>query len=106
MPLHSARRKQLLAQSHELKANIHVGSDGVTDGVVELIRQALASNEMVKVRLGAEDRDEVGQFVDDLVARVPCELVKRIGFVAILFRGDDRDSDMRNSKIEEGDVED
>ncbi len=88
MSLNSARRRQLLARSHELKAHIHVGRDGVTTGAVDLVRQALATSDLVKVRLSADDREGLDRLINELVEQVPCQLVKRVGFVAILFRGD------------------
>lgn len=88
MSLSGSQRRQLLARSHDLKARIHVGQAGRSEGAVQLLREALAAADLVKVRLEVDSREEADTIAADLARLVPCELVKRVGFVAILFRTD------------------
>lgn len=84
--LTSAQNRFLRGQAHDLKAILQVGGKGLTDAVVTEIGNALEQHELIKVKIGAEDRDARDAMIADLVVRSDAALVQRIGHVAILYR--------------------
>ncbi len=89
MPLPSKLRQSLLARAHQLKAAISVPADGITDAIAAHVRAAFARSDLLKVRIHADSGAETDAAAAELCARVPCELVKRIGRVALLYRAPD-----------------
>ncbi len=84
--LTSAQIRFLRGQAHELKALMQVGGKGVSDAVVAELGQLLADHELVKVKVGAEDRDARDALIAQLAERSGATLVQRIGHVAVLYR--------------------
>jgi RNA-binding protein len=86
MPLSPKERQALLAESHPLKAVATLSADAMTDAAIEHVRAAFVGRELLKVRIPADSGDECDAAAADLARRVPCELVKRVGRVAVLYR--------------------
>jgi len=84
--------RELRRAAQSLKARITVGRAGLSDALVAQVRQALAQTPLLKVRVGAQDRDAIDAIGRRLSAEVPCVLVSRIGFVLTLYRPADSDS--------------
>jgi RNA-binding protein len=55
--LTAAQTRFLRGQAHDLKAMLQVGGKGITDPLVAEIDLALEHHELIKVKVGAEDRD-------------------------------------------------
>lgn len=91
MTLPATQRKQLLAESHRLKATIALHADQIDDNRVAHVRTALAGQRLVKVRINADNSDECDAAAAELARLIPCELVKRIGRVALLYQVMDKD---------------
>ncbi len=86
MPLDARQRKQLAARGNRLSAGLTLGEAELSDRAVDHIRRSFARTDLLKVRINVDDRDLFALLCEDLAARVPCELVQRIGRVALLFR--------------------
>lgn len=84
--LTSAQNRFLRGQAHGLKAMLQVGGKGMTDALAAEVDAALEHHELIKVKVGAEDREARDAIVGELVARTGAALVQRIGHVAILYR--------------------
>ena len=84
--LTNAQTRFLRGHAHELKAMLQVGGKGITDSLVAEIDLALEHHELIKVKVGAEDRDARDAMIDDLAERTGAALVQRIGHTAILYR--------------------
>ena len=84
--LTSAQTRFLRGQAHELKAMLQVGGKGITDALVAEVDLALEHHELVKVKVGGEDRDARDAMIGDLASRVGAALVQRIGHTAVLYR--------------------
>ena len=76
----------LRGKAHALKPVVMLGQKGLTDTVVMETMQALRDHELIKVRVRAPDRAQRDSILSALVARAACELVTRIGHVAVLYR--------------------
>ena len=85
-PLTSAQIRFLRGQAHELKALMQIGGKGITDGVIAELEQLLEDHELVKVKVGAADRESRDAMIEALAERTQAALVQRIGHVAVLFR--------------------
>ena len=81
-----AQNRFLRGQAHELKALMQVGGKGVSDGVIAELVQLLEDHELVKVKVGAADREHRDALIAALVERSGAALVQRIGHVAVLYR--------------------
>ena len=85
-PLTSAQTRFLRGQAHELKALMQIGGKGITDGVIAELEQLLEDHELVKVKVGAADREARDAMIETLAERTDAALVQRIGHTAVLFR--------------------
>jgi RNA-binding protein len=86
MPLSPKQRKQLLAESHALRPAVTLAGDALTDAGVDHVRQAFNDRELIKVRVPTDDGKTCDQRAAQLADQVPCEIVKRVGRMVILYR--------------------
>lgn len=86
MPLDARHRKQLAARGNRLSAGLTLGDAELSERAVDHVRRSFAHTDLLKVRINVDDRELFALLCEDLAARVPCELVQRIGRVALLFR--------------------
>ena len=84
--LTSAQSRFLRGQAHGLKAMLQVGGKGITEAVVAEVDLALEHHELIKVKVGATDREARDVMIEDLAARAGAAVVQRIGHVAVLYR--------------------
>ena len=84
--LTSAQIRFLRGQAHELKAMLQVGGKGMTPALIAEIDGALEIHELIKVKVGAEDREARETMIGELSDKLGAALVQRIGHVAILYR--------------------
>lgn len=86
MALNSDQRRQFVASSHPLKPVATLVAGRVTDAVVAQVRQCFTGRALLKVRVHAECAAACDEVARDLAGRVPCEVVRRIGRVVLLYR--------------------
>ncbi len=84
--LTSAQTRFLRGQAHDLKAMLQVGGKGISDALVAELELALENHELVKIKVGAGDRETRDAMIDELVTRTGAALVQRIGHTAALYR--------------------
>jgi putative YhbY family RNA-binding protein len=84
--LTNKERAHLKARAHALEPVVHVGGAGVTDAVVAELERALAAHELLKVKIGGDDRAARVAIGDDLCTRTQATVVHRVGKVVILWR--------------------
>ncbi len=91
--LTSADRRRLRAEAHALSPVAQVGRQGLSESFVAELDRALASHELVKVRMRGE-RPERAAELDAVSSRLQCAVVGTVGSVAILYRpAPDEDDD-------------
>jgi putative YhbY family RNA-binding protein len=79
-------RSFLKAQAHSLDPVVTIGARGLTPAVVGEIDRALTSHELIKVRVGEDDRDaRKGLFVETC-QRTGAAPVGHVGKILILWR--------------------
>jgi RNA-binding protein len=85
-PLTSKERAHLKARAHALEPFVQTGGAGITDAVVKEVDRALTAHELLKVRIGTDDRAERVALGDELCARTGATAVDRVGKILILWR--------------------
>lgn len=85
MPLTPKQRKQLSARGHHLNPAVTLGEAEPLDSAIDHVRQQFQHTDLLKVRVNTKDRAIFAAIIDDLVERIPCQLVRRIGRVALLY---------------------
>lgn len=83
-------RRRLRAEGQGIDPTVHVGKDGLTDGVVDELDAQLRRHHLVKVRIqraavGGDKAGKDGQ-AEDLAGRMGAELVERRGHTVLLYR--------------------
>ena len=85
-PLLPTFRRELRARAHHLHPVVSVGHHGLTPAVFHEIDVALTAHELIKVRLGSDDRDERIAMSARICAELHCGAVQQIGKLLVLWR--------------------
>ncbi len=88
-------KRRLSGLAHGLKPLVHVGKNGVTEGVIDDTDRALRDHELVKIRF-LNYKEQRKELSETLAERTGSEIVDIIGNVAILYR---QSPDPENRKI-------
>ncbi|MGH8083152.1 MAG: ribosome assembly RNA-binding protein YhbY [Lysobacter sp.] len=84
--LTSSQTRFLRGLAHDLKAMLQVGGKGITDALIAEIDLALEHHELIKVKVGADDREIRDSLITEIAERSDSALVQRIGHTAVLYR--------------------
>ena len=84
--LTSSQSRFLRGQAHDLKALLQIGAKGLTPAFMAELDAVLEQHELVKVKIGAEDRETRDAMIGEIVEKSGAGLVQRIGHVAVLYR--------------------
>ena len=84
--LTSTQSRFLRGQAHDLKALLQIGAKGLTASFTAELDGVLEDHELVKVKVGAEDREVRDAMIAELAEKSGAALVQRIGHVAVLYR--------------------
>jgi putative YhbY family RNA-binding protein len=84
--LTAAQRRALKGRAHKLEPVVQIGAKGLTDEVVAEIDRALTAHELIKVRAGAQERDERADVLETICARTGAAAVQTVGKVMVLWR--------------------
>lgn len=88
MALTGKQRRHLRALGHALAPVAHVGKGGLTDAFVDGVDQALATHELVKLKiLDTADLDR-HQAAEELARRTRAEVAQVLGHTILLYRPD------------------
>jgi len=95
MSLTSKQRAHLRKLAHHLKPVVLVGSDGVTPPVLDSVREAFNTRELLKVKLQESAPLDVREAADELSHRLDdVHAVQTIGRTAVLYRRDPDDPEI------------
>ena len=84
--LTSAQNRFLRGQAHDLKALLQIGAKGVTPAFIAELDEVLEHHELVKVKVGGEDREARDAAIAAIAEQSGAALVQRIGHTAVLYR--------------------
>jgi len=86
MNLSATQKRYLRGMGHSLHPIITVGNKGLTDALLKEFDLSLDQHELVKVKLGSEDRDLRKEQIAALGKNSRAEIIHTIGKVACYFR--------------------
>ncbi len=86
MQLTNKQKQFLKGLAHSLKPVVQLGNNGLTEGVVAEIDNALGHHELIKVKIPTDDRDQKALIVDAIVGETGALKVQLIGHMLILFK--------------------
>ncbi len=89
-PLNLAQRKFLKSAAHHLKPVVMIGSQGLTEAVMQEASRALAAHELIKIRVLGDDRDAREAYLAELCAALNAAPVQHIGKLLLLYRPADK----------------
>ena len=84
--LSTEEKKHFRGLGHTLKPIVTIGGNGVSDAVLAELDRALTDHELVKLKIAAGERDDRQPVIDYVTENAHCELVARIGKIALLYR--------------------
>ncbi|MGC6388118.1 ribosome assembly RNA-binding protein YhbY [Ewingella sp. S1.OA.A_B6] len=92
MNLNNKQKQYLKGLAHPLKPVVMLGNNGLTEGVLAEIEQALKHHELIKVKVAAEERETKTLIVDAILRETKASSVQVIGNMLVLYRpsSDDR----------------
>lgn len=86
MNLSTKQKQHLKGLAHPLKPIVMLGNNGLTEGVLAEIEQALEHHELIKVKIATEDRETKNLVVEAIVRETRASNVQVIGKTLVLFR--------------------
>lgn len=89
MNLTNKQKQYLKGLAHPLKPIVQLGANGLTEGVLVEIEQALNHHELIKVKVPTDDRDEKHLICHAIAAETKAELVQVIGHILVIFKASD-----------------
>jgi RNA-binding protein len=89
MSLTAKQKQYLKGLAHGLEPVVQVGSKGISDGLIDQLRQQLVAHELIKVRFNTESAIEPAESADELAARTKSQIVQKLGRVLVFYRRHD-----------------
>ena len=86
MNLSTKQKQHLKGLAHPLKPVVMLGNNGLTEGVLAEIEQALEHHELIKVKIASEDRETKTLIVEAIVRETGACNVQVIGKTLVLYR--------------------
>ncbi|MDR3386454.1 MAG: ribosome assembly RNA-binding protein YhbY [Rudaea sp.] len=86
MSLTPSQKRYLRGLAHALNPVVMTGNKGVTNAVIKEFSIALDHHELVKVKLGSDDRADRAAQIAALAEPSGAEVVQTIGRVACFYR--------------------
>ncbi|MEE8731207.1 MAG: ribosome assembly RNA-binding protein YhbY [Rahnella inusitata] len=86
MNLNNKQKQYLKGLAHPLKPVVMLGNNGLTEGVLAEIEQALAHHELIKIKVAAEERETKALIVDAIVRETKASNVQVVGNMLVLYR--------------------
>ena len=83
----STKQKQFLkGLAHHLNPVVMLGNNGLTEGVLAEIDNALAYHELIKVKIAGADRETKRLIIDAILRETNASEVQIIGHILVLYR--------------------
>ena len=89
MKLSNKQKQFLKVLAHPLKPVVQLGGNGLTEGVLAEIDNALNHRELIKVKVPTDDREEKSLIMDAIIRETNSEKLQVIGHTLILYRPSD-----------------
>ena len=86
MKLSKKQIQFLKGEAHSLKPVVQLGANGFTEGVLAEIENALGIHELIKIKIPAEDREELQLYVAAIIRESKAEKIQLIGKTLVLYK--------------------
>ncbi|MFT5542772.1 MAG: RNA-binding protein [Glaciecola sp.] len=86
MNLSNKQKQYLKGLAHPLKPVVQLGNNGLTEGVLAEIENALSFHELIKVKVPSDDKEEKQMIMDAIVGETKAIQVQAIGHVLVIYR--------------------
>lgn len=86
MNITTKQKQYLKGLAHLLKPIVMLGNNGLTEGVLAEIEQALEHHELIKVKISTEDRESKLLIVNAIIRETSACEVQVIGKTLVLYR--------------------
>ena len=80
------QRRHLRALGHKLTPVVQVGKDGIDEGLVKAIDQALTDHELIKVKVGETAGVDRHEAAEALAGKTRSEVAQVLGNTVLLYR--------------------
>lgn len=80
------QRRHLRSLGHHLEPVVHIGKEGLTEGLYAAATEALLTHELIKLRVGEAAPGERHELAAELARHTQAELVQVLGRTALLYR--------------------
>jgi RNA-binding protein len=84
--LSGKQRRHLRSLGHGLKAIVQIGKDGIDDGLVAAVDQALEDHELVKLKVGEAAKLDRHEAADAIARKTHSEVAQVLGSTVLLYR--------------------
>ena len=89
MTLSNKQKQHLKGLAHSLKPVVQLGNNGLTEGVLAEIDNAINFHELIKVKIPTDDRAEKTLIMDAIVRETGAIKLQTIGHTLVLFKQSD-----------------
>lgn len=86
MNLSNKQKQYLKGEAHHLKPVVMIGANGLTEGVLAEIDNALAYHELIKVKVSSEDRETKKLICDAIIRETKAIQIQLVGSILTLFK--------------------
>jgi RNA-binding protein len=86
LALSQKQQNHLRGLGHHLDPIVHVGKEGITDGLCDAINGALDQHELLKLRLSEHAPGDRHELATEIAGRCRAALVQVIGRTLLLYR--------------------
>ncbi|GAA6183235.1 MULTISPECIES: ribosome assembly RNA-binding protein YhbY [Alteromonadaceae] len=86
MKLSNKQKQYLKGLAHPLKPIVQLGNNGLTEGVLAEIENALSFHELIKVKVPSDDREEKQLIMDAIIRETSAIQLQVIGHTLIMYR--------------------
>lgn len=91
MILSNKQKQHLKGLAHSLKPILQLGNNGLTEGVLAEIENAISFHELIKVKIPTDDREEKSLIMDAIIRETKAIKIQSIGHTLVLYKqSDDR----------------
>ena len=89
MNLSNKQKQYLKGLAHPLKPVVQLGNNGLTEGVLAEIENALSFHELIKVKVPSDDKEEKQLIMEAIIGETNAVQVQVIGHVLVMYRQSD-----------------
>lgn len=86
MKLSNKQKQYLKGLAHSLKPVVQLGNNGLTEGVVAEIDNALSHHELIKIKVPTDDREEKQLIMEAIIRETNAIKLQVIGHTMVMFR--------------------